>query len=300
MNIELKHLRTILAIHKTGSLQRATEQLNMTQSAISHQLRYIRAQIGVELFVPETRPLKLSPEGLELIEAAERILSEVDKLKSRFVDLRSGQTGRMFIAIECHACFEWLFPVLNLFRDHHSNVDVDIKPGLAFKAIEALQNEEVDLVISADPEELAGIEFHELFTYEPIFIASRNHPLSKRPYIDAEDFADQNIITYPVPKERLDLFNLLLLPAGIEPLSIRQIELTSVILLLVSANKGVSVLPDWVLQSSRETDHLTQKRLTKKGTSRKLYAAVRRRDSEKLYIKTFLSLSKNILSRLST
>jgi LysR family transcriptional regulator for metE and metH len=300
MNIELKHLRTILAIHKTGSLQRATEQLNMTQSAISHQLRYIREQIGVELFVPETRPLKLSPEGLELIEAAERILSEVDKLKSRFVDLRSGQTGRMFIAIECHACFEWLFPVLNLFRDHHSNVDVDIKPGLAFKAIEALQNEEVDLVISADPEELAGIEFHELFTYEPIFIASRNHPLSKRPYIDAEDFADQNIITYPVPKERLDLFNLLLLPAGIEPLSIRQIELTSVILFLVSANKGVSVLPDWVLQSSRETDHLTQKRLTKKGTSRKLYAAVRRRDSEKLYIKTFLSLSKNILSRLST
>ncbi|CAI8294725.1 MAG: HTH-type transcriptional regulator MetR [Rhodospirillaceae bacterium] len=300
MNIELKHLRTILAIHKTGSLQRATEQLNMTQSAISHQLRYIREQIGVELFVPETRPLKLSPEGLELIEAAERILSEVDKLKSRFVDLRSGQTGRMFIAIECHACFEWLFPVLNLFRDHHSNVDVDIKPGLAFKAIEALQNEEVDLVISADLEELAGIEFHELFTYEPIFIASRNHPLSKRPYIDAEDFADQNIITYPVPKERLDLFNLLLLPAGIEPLSIRQIELTSVILLLVSANKGVSVLPDWVLQSSRETDHLTQKRLTKKGTSRKLYAAVRRRDSEKLYIKTFLSLSKNILSRLST
>ena len=300
MNIELKHLRSILAIHKTGSLQRATEQLNMTQSAISHQLRYIREQIGVELFVPETRPLKLSPEGLELIEAAERILSEVDKLKSRFVDLRSGQTGRMFIAIECHACFEWLFPVLNLFRDHHSNVDVDIKPGLAFKAIEALQNEEVDLVISADPEELAGIEFHELFTYEPIFIASRNHPLSKRPYIDAEDFADQNIITYPVPKERLDLFNLLLLPAGIEPLSIRQIELTSVILLLVSANKGVSVLPDWVLQSSRETDHLTQKRLTKKGTSRKLYAAVRRRDSEKLYIKTFLSLSKNILSRLST
>ena len=300
MNIELKHLRTILAIHKTGSLQRATEMLNMTQSAISHQLRYIREQIGVELFVPETRPLKLSPEGLELIEAAERILSEVDKLKSRFVDLRSGQTGRMFIAIECHACFEWLFPVLNLFRDHHSNVDVDIKPGLAFKAIEALQNEEVDLVISADPEELAGIEFHELFTYEPIFIASRNHPLSKRPYIDAEDFADQNIITYPVPKERLDLFNLLLLPAGIEPLSIRQIELTSVILLLVSANKGVSVLPDWVLQSSRETDHLTQKRLTKKGARRKLYAAVRRRDSEKLYIKTFLSLSKNILSRLST
>ena len=299
MNIELKHLRTILAIHETGSLQKATEALHMTQSAISHQLRYIKEQIGVEIFIPETRPLKLSPEGLELMEAARRILPEVEKLKSRFVDLRSGQTGRLFIAIECHACFEWLFPALNLFRDHHSNVDVDIKPGLAFNAIEALQNEEVDLVISADPEDLPDIEFHELFTYQPTFVAAKNHPLSSRPYVEAADFADQHIITYPVPIERLDLFSQLLLPAGIEPLSIRQVELTSVILLLVGANKGVSVLPDWVLRNSRETEHLTQKKLTQKGVTQKLYAAVRKRDSDKLYIETFLSLSKNILARMT-
>ena len=262
-------------------------------------MRHIKEQIGVEIFVPETRPLKLSPEGLELVEAARRILPEMEKLKSRFIDLRSGQTGRLFIAIECHACFEWLFPVLNQFRDHHSNVDVDIKPGLAFKAIEALQAEEVDLVISADPENLADVDFHELFTYEPTFVAAKNHPLSARPYIEATDFTDQNVITYPVPKERLDLFSQILLPAGIEPLSVRQVELTSVILLLVGANKGVSVLPHWVLDSSRETENLIQKKLTKDGVKRKLYAAVRRRDSDKLYIETFLSLSKNILSHLT-
>jgi len=299
MNIELKHLRTILAIHEAGSLQKATQQLNMTQSALSHQLRYIKQEIGVEIFVPETRPLRLSPEGLELVEAARRILPEMEKLKYKFIDLRSGQTGRLFIAIECHACFEWLFPALNLFRDHHSHVDVDIKPGLAFKAIEALQAEEVDLVISADPENLPDVVFHELFTYEPTFIAAKDHPLSTRDYIEAADFADQNVITYPVPQERLDLFSQLLLPAAIAPKSVRQVELTSVILLLVGANKGVSVLPDWVLQSSRETEHLTRKKLTKNSVKRKLYAAVRRRDSDKPYIETFLSLSKTILSRLS-
>ncbi|MDP7376034.1 MAG: LysR family transcriptional regulator, partial [Alphaproteobacteria bacterium] len=136
MNIELKHLRIMLAIHEAGSVQKATEQLNMTQSAVSHQLRYIKDQLGVDIFIPETRPLKLSAEGLELIDAARRVLPEVEKLKSRFIDLKSGQTGRLFIAIECHACFEWLFPVLNLLREHHSNVDIDIKPGLAFNAIE--------------------------------------------------------------------------------------------------------------------------------------------------------------------
>ena len=299
MNIELKHLRTILAIHEAGSLQKATQQLNMTQSALSHQLRYIKQQIGVEIFVPETRPLRLSPEGLELVEAARRILPEMEKLKYRFIDLRSGQTGRLFIAIECHACFEWLFPALNLFRDHHSHVDVDIKPGLAFKAIEALQAEEVDLVISADPENLPDVVFHELFTYEPTFIAAKDHPLSARDHVEAADFADQNVITYPVPLDRLDLCSQLLLPAAIEPKSVRQVELTSVILLLVGANKGVSVLQDWVLQNSRETKHLTKKKLTKKGIKQKLYAAVRHRDSNKPYVETFLSLSKMILSRLT-
>ncbi|MEC7191737.1 MAG: LysR family transcriptional regulator, partial [Pseudomonadota bacterium] len=129
MNIELKHLRIIVAIHESGSVQKATEQLNMTQSAVSHQLRYIKDQLGVDIFIPETRSFMLSAEVLELINAARRVLPEVEKLKSRFIDLKSGQTGRLFIAIECHACFEWLFPVLNLLREHHSNVDIDIKPG---------------------------------------------------------------------------------------------------------------------------------------------------------------------------
>jgi len=297
MNIEVKHLRLIISIHQTGSVLKAAEQLNMTQSAASHQLRYIREQTGIELFIPETRPLKLSSAGLELAATASKILPEIDKLKSRVIDLQSGQTGRLFLAIECHACFEWLFPVLNLFRDHHSNVDIDIKPGLAFNAISALQNEEVDLVISADPEQLDDIEFHELFTYQPTFIASKHHQLADKPFIEAGDFADQNIITYPVPKERIDLFSQLLLPNKIEPADVRQVELTSVILLLVGANKGVSVLPDWVLKNTSETGQLVQKPLTRNGIHRKLYAAVRKRDSAKLYVETFLTLSQKIFSQ---
>ena len=77
---------------------------------------------------------------------------KIDALQSEFEDLRAGKTGRLHIAIECHACFEWLFSVLEKFRQIWSDVDVDIKPGLAFEALPALQKENVDLVISSDPE----------------------------------------------------------------------------------------------------------------------------------------------------
>ncbi len=102
-------------------------------------------------------------------------------MEAEFSALRSGETGRMHIAIECHACFEWLFPVLEAFRKSWPDVDVDIRPGLAFDALPALQKEEVDLVVSSDPEDIAGVEFVELFDYAPVFVAASQHPLAANP-----------------------------------------------------------------------------------------------------------------------
>jgi LysR family transcriptional regulator for metE and metH len=65
--------------------------------------------------------------------------------------------------------------------------------------------------------------------------------------------ADQHLITYPVERSRLDVFSQLLIPAKVEPRSIRQVELTAVILLLVASGRGVSVLPDWVVREVRTT-----------------------------------------------
>ncbi|MCB2133355.1 MAG: LysR family transcriptional regulator, partial [Rhodobacteraceae bacterium] len=60
MHLELRHLRTIKAIHDTGGLARAADILNITQSALSHQIKGLEDQAGVELFVRRTRPMRLS------------------------------------------------------------------------------------------------------------------------------------------------------------------------------------------------------------------------------------------------
>ena len=223
MHIEFRHLRTIKAIHQEGGLARAADMLNITQSALSHQIKGLEDQAGVELFLRRSKPMKLSAAGLRLLRLAEQVLPQVEAIQAEFSALRDGNTGRMYIAIECHACFEWLFPVLEGLRKNWSDVDVDIRPGLAFDALPALQKEEVDLVVSSDPEDLPGVEFIELFDYNPVFVASAQHPLAEKTYVDAEDFRGQTLITYPVEKARLDIFNQLLTPAGVEPAHIRQV-----------------------------------------------------------------------------
>ncbi|MFA5537712.1 MAG: LysR family transcriptional regulator [Gemmobacter sp.] len=297
MHIEFRHLRTIRAIHRAGGLARAAEMLNMTQSALSHQVKGLEEQAGVELFARRSKPLRLSAAGLRLLKLAERILPEIEALEEEFAGLRSGKAGRLHIAIECHACFEWLFPVLEQFRHAWPEVDVDIRPGLAFGALPALVREEVDLVISSDPEDLPGVTFHPLFDYEPVFIAAATNPLAEKEEIAAGDFRDQTLITYPVERARLDVFTELLTPAKVEPRAVRQVELTAVILMLVASDRGVSVLPDWVLREVKySADYVT--RPLKGRPVKRLYAAIRDEDAALPFMAHVLRLGRTVPVKL--
>ncbi|MBT8474158.1 MAG: LysR family transcriptional regulator [Rhodobacteraceae bacterium] len=298
MHIEFRHLRTIRAIHEAGGLARAADQLNITQSALSHQVKGIETQAGVELFVRRSKPLKLSSAGMRLLALAEKVLPEIEALEQEFMGLQSGKTGRLHIAIECHACFEWLFPVLEQFRKAWPDVDVDIRPGLAFDALPALRREEVDLVVSSDPESLEGVDFTPLFDYEPVFVASAQHPLASKPFVEAADFRGQTLITYPVDRARLDVFSQLLTPAKVEPASVRQVELTAVILLLVASNRGVAVLPDWVVREVRYSSDYVTRPITKAGLTRRLYAATRSDETTKPFMAHLLQLARTVPVKL--
>lgn len=293
MHLEFRHLRTIRAIHEAGGLARAAEQLNITQSALSHQVKGLEDQAGVELFVRRSKPLRLSAAGQKLLRLAERILPEIDALEDEFRALTSGRSGRLHIAIECHACFDWLFPVLEQFRRAWPDVDVDIRPGLAFGALPALLREDVDLVVSSDPETISGVTFHPLFDYAPLFVASAQNPLAEKPFVTAEDFRDQLLITYPVERTRLDIFTELLTPAKVEPRGVRQVELTAVILMLVASNRGVAVLPDWVLREVKYQPDYVTRPVTEAGLTKRLYAATRNEDATRPFMAHFLRLARS-------
>ncbi len=294
MHIEFRHLRTIRAIHKAGGLARAADTLNITQSALSHQVKGLEDQAGVELFARRSKPLKLSSAGHRLLKLAERVLPEIEAMQEDFRNLRSGKSGRLHIAIECHACFEWLFPVLEEFRKAWPEVDVDIRPGLAFDALPALRREEVDLVVSSDPELIKDVDFTPLFDYEPVFVAASQHPLAAKEFVVAEDFRDELLITYPVDRSRLDVFTELLSPAKVEPRSVRQVELTAVILMLVASNRGVAVLPDWVVREVRFHSDYVTRRVTQAGLSKRLYAATRSDETTKPFMAHILKLARKI------
>lgn len=292
MHLELRHLRTIRAIHDHGGLARAAEVLNITQSALSHQVRAMEDQAGTALFLRQTKPMRLSPAGMRLLALARQVLPLVEAAESEMRGVTQGRVGRMHIAMECHACFNWLLPALDQFRHLWPQVDIDVRAGLAFTALPALTRGDADLVISSDPEELPGVSFEPLFDYHPLLAVPATHQLAGRDSVEPADLATETLIAYPMDRARLDAFSHFLDPAGVRPAAVREIELTDVILLLVASGRGVAVLPDWVLAREAQNPDIRTLRLGRKGVTRRLYAAIRDEDRDLPFMQDMLRLAR--------
>lgn len=298
MHLELRHLRTVQAIHQQGGLARAAETLHITQSALSHQVKALEDQAGVELFVRRSKPMRLSAAGLRLLKLAEEVLPLVEATEAEFRGIEAGRVGRLHIAMECHACFDWLLPVLDQFRRVWPDIDLDIRAGLAFGALPALLREEIDLVISSDPEDTPGVVFQPLFDYAPMLVVQATHPLVAKGYADPADLEGETLITYPVDRARLDVFSQFLDPAGVQPAAVRRVELTAMTLMLVAAGRGVAVLPDWVIRANSGNPDIAALPLGAAGVLRRLYAVVREGDLGQPYMAHFLRLARTEPLRL--
>ena len=289
--LELRHLKTLIALREHGSLVAAATDLCLTPSAISHQLKELDHWYGVEVVNRRSRPVSFSNVGERLLRLADDVLPQVQIAQTDITRIVHGQTGRIIFSSECHSCFDWLMPLLNQYRQQYPDVDLDFAAGFESNPHELLQNAEFDLLITADPIALKGIEYFPIFEYESRLVLSTTHPLVRKEKILVEDLAEQTLITYPVDKHRLDIMAHLFIPANIQPKHIRTTDLTQMLIQLVASGRGIAALPDWVVNEYEQKGWVVSRRLdcvSPQGLRRTLYAGYRTEDNEKNYFEGFL------------
>ena len=290
--IELRHLKTLTALREHGSLVAAAGDLCLTPSAISHQLKELDQWFGVEIVNRRNRPVSFSNVGLRLLKLADDILPQVQIAQSDISRIVHGQTGRIIFSSECHSCFDWLMPLLNQYRMQYPDVDLDFASGFEANPHELLQNSEFDLLITADPIALKGVEYFPIFEYESRLVLSNTHPLVRSEQITVQELAEETLITYPVDKHRLDIMSKLFIPANILPKQIRTTDLTQMLIQLVASGRGIGALPDWVVSEYEQKGWVTSRRLNcvaPEGLRRTLYAGYRIEEKQKSYFEGFLT-----------
>lgn len=290
--INLKHLRTLTALKETGSVSEAAERLCLTQSALSHQLKELEERLEFNLFIRKSKPLRFTLAGQRLLDLADDVLPLMRNAERDLIRLAGGESGRLHAAIECHSCFQWLMPALDLFRDNWPDVELDLSASFNFAPLPALTRGDLDLVITSDPEEISGVSFIPLFKYELLVAVSKHHPFASAHHLTPDTFQGETLITYPVDRQRLDVFTQFLDPANVEPAEIRTSELTQMMLQWVASSRGVCALPNWALTEYLEKDFVVGKRLGKQGVWGTLYAALRTEQLELPFIQDFLRTAK--------
>ena len=292
--IEMRHLRTLVALRETGSLVEASERVFLTQSALSHQIKELEGRLGCSLFLRKTRPVRFTSAGNRLLQLADEVLPRLHNAELDLDRFAGGQSGRIIMAIECHSCFEWLLPAIDAYRNEWSDVELDISSGFHFAPFPALARGDLDLVITADPLDEPGITYFPIFSYEAQLAVAKRHPLVEKPWAEPRDLADEVVITYPVDRERLDLFSGFLEPAGVEPARVRHAELTTMIVQLVASGRGVTCLPNWALHEYLQNDYVVVRSLGEEGVWPTLYAAVRKDQADAPFMKAFIDVAKQV------
>lgn len=287
--IELRHLKTLVALRDTGSLVEAAESLFLTQSALSHQLKDLEERLECSLFVRKTKPPRFTSAGRRLLNLADEVLPMVKSAERDISRLAGGEVGRLHICIECHSCFQWLIPCLDLYRANWPEVELDLSGGFSFAPLPALVRGDLDLVITSDPVELPGITYVPLFSYEAMLAISNDHRLARNARVLPNDLGSEMLITYPVDRNRLDIFTRFLEPMDVEPDSVRTAELTPMMIQLVASGRGVACLPNWALTEYLEQGTVMAKKLGDSGLWCTLYAAVREDQLDMAFMQDFLS-----------
>lgn len=286
--LELRHLYTLTALRSHGSLAAAADELHVTASAVSHQLKELESYYGVNL-VNRSRPVSFTPAGNEVLKLADKILPHVTKTKTAIHRLAHGQTGRLRLASECHSCFDWLMPILNAYRQTWTDVELDFASGFEPDPHQLLLDEEIDVLITTHNAPITGIQYQFLFEYESRLTLAPTHSLADKSDIQPNDLSDQTLIAYPVDSNRLDVIAHFLNPAQVTPAHIRTTELTPMLIQLVASERGVAALPDWVVKDYEKKGWVVSKPLGK-GVMCQLYAATRSHSQEVPYMQGFAEL----------
>lgn len=290
--IEPSHLKIMIALHEKGTLTQAADALCLTQSALSHQIRYLEKKLNVKLWQRYGRRLRLTPAGELLLQTAKKVMPTLSQTEQALKAMGEGVQGLLRIGVECFPCNEWLTQVVAQSLQKQPNIDIDIIRQFHFSGIEGLINHHVDLLITPDTIEHKLLQHHALFDYEQVLVVSDEHPLAKQTNVLAAQLQNEMLFTFPIEKQRLDIYQKFLWPEKVQPKGHKQVESLAIMLQMVEYQRGVCVLPEWLADSSSEQYRVKKLRLGKQGIYKTLYAMLKKQDQTIPYINKFIEIGK--------
>lgn len=254
LNCEILDLRAIIAIADGKSFQRAADQLNLSQPAISRRIQKLELTVGTALLERTTRNVRLTPAGEEVVPLLRRLLEELDTSLLGLMALGERQAGRLTIASIPSATVRFLPEVLELFGREYRNVRVRVLDLSATECAEAVRTGEAEFGITLLVTSDGDLSFEPL-TDDPYgLVCRRDDPLADLPDPSWSDLSDLRLVTVHMGSGNRTTLDAGLARAGIDLRWFYEVTRLTSALALVQAGLGQSVLPQLACQEPDARD----------------------------------------------
>jgi LysR family nitrogen assimilation transcriptional regulator len=240
--MDLRRLRTFVAVAELGTVSKAALRLRITQPALSRQIRDLQQELGLKLFDRVGRGLVLTAEGEQFLGDCRRVLGHVDSLAERAELLRRGDRGVLRVAASPQMIESVLSTFLPRYVERFPNVHVKLKEALGHEQTAMLERGEVHIGIRHDQ----GDRRFESRALPPDELLAASHPslkLGDAGMIDIGRLASYPLLLLESGYSIRRLFNAACRLADVEPNILLESRSPHTLLALADAGHGVAIIP---------------------------------------------------------
>lgn len=243
--LELRHLRYYLAVAQELNFSRAAEKLNMAQPPLSRQIQQLEAELGIQLFDRESRPLKLTPGGRLFREQALAVIQRMEELQGAMQRFAASERPRFVIGFAPSVIYARLPRVIRGLRQRAPEVELSLIEMMSLEQISALKEGRIDVGFGRVRFDDPALR-REVMREERLVVAlPLGHPLAGEQPISLADLAGEPLVVYPreprpsYADQVLSIFR----DRGLEPAQIIEVRELQTAIGLVASTMGVCLVP---------------------------------------------------------
>lgn len=240
--MEIRQLKAFLAIAEAKTFTAGARRLNVTQAAISMQIRQLEEEVGLPLFTRTPRRVILTEAGEYLLERARKILREHDSALAEIAEVAGAEYGRLRIGTASGTFAMHQLPaILKKLKDKYPRAEITVASGTSERLVDRMMHGEIDMAFVSLPVENPNITTETLFADEIVAIAHPEHPMAKEKYISAAALAGENLILGERGGNTRRMIDEFFAAANVRPNITMELSRQEAINLMVENNLGVGM-----------------------------------------------------------
>lgn len=268
--LDSRQLRAFVTVVHTGSFTVAARELFLSQSAVSHSLRTLEADVGCRLLDRVSKKVILTPAGEHLYHYATKILKEMGNARQELAHLNEWGRSRIRIGASTTACQHILPHVLTAFKSDFPNCsNIVIEPADTPELIDLIHDRRIDLAIALEPNHHEQIEYLDLFTDDLKFIVDPEHPWAQQGSATRTDIPTQNYIFYSKNSYTCQMVGKYFAEEDMVLNTVMELGSMEAIKEMVKLGMGISVLAPWIIQRELQEGSLVSLPLGRRKLKRK-------------------------------